>query len=73
MKCSKCPNEVPGTVATVMCPDCHAKEMARVHARDTTDDYTDSLLVGPYQPPPERYVRPNSSGRRVFKNEKSQQ
>lgn len=64
MKCSRCPAET-GYKATVMCPECHAKEVARVHAHDTPD--APDVPVEGYQPPPSRSVRPGSDGRRVIR------
>jgi hypothetical protein len=54
-KCSKCPAEVP-TRASIMCPPCHAAEVARVHARDTppAPDYEHT---GRYEPPPYKVQR----------------
>ena len=59
--------------ANVLCLDCHQREIARVHARDTPDVPEVRLFCPPYHPPPERFRRPNSYGRRVFRNEKAQQ
>ena len=71
MKCSKCPVET-GSPASIMCPDCHAKEVARVHAHDTPDVPSVPDLR-PYGLPMFMWNRPHSSGRRIFRNEKAQQ
>lgn len=66
-ECPKCHTPMP---VWVMCPACHAAEAARVHARDTPT--TPEVPVAHYQPPPERCVRPNADGRRVFRHEQAQ-
>jgi len=65
MRCYKCPTET-GSIASILCPECHAKEVARIHKHDTPT--TPELEKLP------RYVpvmsRPNARGRRRMKNEK---
>ena len=67
-ECPKCHVEVGGR-ADQMCERCHAIEVARVHQRDTPT--VPDVPVKDYQPPPHRFRRPNSDGRRVFRNEKA--
>ncbi len=66
-KCSKCPAEVGDGYS--MCPACHAKEVARIHAHDTPDIPELSGLPK-YTPVGSR---PTAKGKRRFKNEKALQ
>jgi hypothetical protein len=65
-RCPDCFAPVEGR-ASKCCPACHARRVARVHARDTADDYDPSPEDGRYHPPYERHVRPSASGRRVVR------
>lgn len=68
MKCSKCPKET-GSTASIMCPECHAAAVAKVHAHDTP---TTPELTGLPKYAPEWLRGPHPRGRRCFKNEKGQ-
>lgn len=67
MRCWKCPAET-GSQSSVLCHDCHAKEVAKVHDHDTETTQEVEPLGGKYIIPPSRATRPTSSGRRVIKN-----
>lgn len=54
-------------ILTLCCPECHAERVRAAHARDTADDFDQTLVRGPYHPPFERHVRPSASGRRVIR------
>lgn len=66
-RCWRCWEGIPGK-SDRLCPECHEREVAKVHQHDTTDDYLDTSGVaysGSF--PPERFRLPHSAGRRVVR------
>lgn len=67
--CARCRR--PRKLGVSWCPECHAKEMARIHQYDTPA--TPEVPVRDYQPPDGRGQLPHPSGRRMFRKEKGYQ
>ncbi len=68
-KCWRCGSDVQ-CKAPILCPECHKKEVEKVHKYEEPEFPKVEDLVK-YVPPPERLHRPTSSGRRVIRDSKT--
>jgi hypothetical protein len=64
-RCWRC-NRFVDCKAPILCLECHAREVAKVHAHDTPTT-PEVPTEGAYQPPAIRLHRPSSSGKRIIK------